>query len=180
MLADTARIAWMQANRTLPGEFGDTYDLFEYRYNNWWINDPQLYLLGSDSTLWTWNWSSVYATDEAEYTVVLWRLNGDPVQLKRCRFLAEQVIEKIQSTDFSVLAFFDAEAIHRQMSAAGMLLLDWCYDDLPVPLRQELAQQLYVSARSFMATHILSASGNSYVSSHNTWNGLRLGVVADF
>ncbi len=170
MLADTARIAWMQANRTLPGEFGDTYDLFEYRYNNWWINDPQLYLLGSDSTMWTWNWSSPYATDEAEYTVVLWRLNGDPAQLKRCRFLAEQVIGKIQTTDFSVLAFFDAEAIHRQMSAAGMLLLDWCYDDLPVPLRQELAQQLYVSARSFMATHILSASGNSYVSSHNTWN----------
>jgi len=170
MLVDSERIGWMQANRLLPGDFGDTYDLFEYRYNNWWINDPQLYLLGSDSTQWTWNWSSGYATDEAEYSVVLWRLNDDPVQLKRCRFLAQEVIDKIQSTDFSVLAFFDAEAIHRQMSAAGMLLLDWCYDDLPVPLRQELAQQLYVSARSFMATHILSASGTSYVSSHNTWN----------
>lgn len=170
MLADTARIAWMQANRTLPGDFGDTYDLFEYRYNNWWINDPQLYLLGSDTTQWTWDWSSGYATDEAEYTVVLWRLNSDPVQLERCRFLAQQVIDRIQGTDFSALTFFDAEEIHRQMSAAGMLLLDWCYDDLPIPLRQELAQQLYVSARSFMATHILSASGTSYVSSHNTWN----------
>ncbi len=170
MLVDSARIAWMQANRDLPGDFGDTYDLFEYRYTNWWINDPQLYLLGSDSTLWTWNWSSVYATDEAEYTVVLWRLNNEPVQLKRCRYLAQQVIDKVQATDFSALAFFDAEAIHRQMSAAGMLLLDWCYNDLPVPLRQQLAQQLYVSARSFMATHILSAAGTSYVSSHNTWN----------
>lgn len=170
MLADSTRIAWMQAQHQLPGDFGDTYDEFLYRYTNWWINDPQLYLLGEDSTQWTWDWSSQWATSEAEYSVVLWRVNGDPVQLKRCRFIARQVIDRVQATDFAALEFYEAEELHRQMSAAGMLLLDWCYEALPVALRQQLAQALYLQARAFMGRFILSSGGTSYVSSHNTWN----------
>jgi len=170
MLCDSTRIAWMQANMLQPGDFGDTYTLFDNRYNNWWINDPQLYLLGSDSTLWTWDWNSNWATDEAVYSVVLYRLNQDPLQLKRCRFLAQQVIDRIQGSDFPNLAWFDAEDIHRQMSATGILLLDWCYDDLPTALRQELAQALYSQSRAFMSRFIQSAAGTSFVSSHNTWN----------
>lgn len=170
MLADGARIAWMQANHLLPGEFGDTYAEFLYRYENWWINDPQLYLLGPDSTQWTWDWTSVYATNEAEFTVALWRVAGDPLNLKRCRFLARQVIGRLDTAHYATMEWYAAEVLHRQMSAAGMLLLDWCYDDLPVPLRDSLTVVLYGQARAFMQRFILSTAGTSYVSSHNTWN----------
>ncbi len=170
MLADSARIAWMQASHLLPGEFGDTYSEFLYRYENWWINDPQLYLLGSDSTQWTWDWTSVYATNEAEFTVALWRVAGDPLNLKRCRFLARQVIGRLDTAHYATMEWYAAEVLHRQMSAAGMLLLDWCYDDLPVPLRDSLTVVLYGQSRAFMERFILSAAGTSYVSSHNTWN----------
>lgn len=55
--ADLSRFAWLQSNIG-TGECGATYSDFRYRYDNYWITDPQLYLAGYDSSVWTWNWWS--------------------------------------------------------------------------------------------------------------------------
>ena len=54
---DSTRFAYLQANSGI-GECGTTYTTFVNAVNNNWYNDPQLYLLGTDSTLWTWDFSS--------------------------------------------------------------------------------------------------------------------------
>lgn len=74
ILADSSRISWMKDNLTVTGDYQNTYNAFVYAYNSWWINDPQLYLLGVDSTLWTWDWDSPWANNEAIYTVFLYKL----------------------------------------------------------------------------------------------------------
>lgn len=168
--ADSARIAWLQSSITLPGDCKDTYDEFEFRYNNWWINDPQLYLLGNDSTLWTWNWGSGYARDEAVFTVLMYMLNKDALSLKRCRFLAQKTIDTLNNVNYSAMTFYDKEGFIRKFSDVGSLLIDWCNDDLPDTLLHELVRAQFGMNREFMNTFILSASGNSYVSSHNAWN----------
>ncbi len=168
--ADSSRIAWLQNNIAIPGDCQSTYNGFLYAYNNWWINDPQLYLLGSDSTLWTWDWSSQWSGAEAYYTVFIYKLTNDPLALKRCRFLAQRVNSSINTSNFATMDWFVKENLLRQMSDAGDILFDWCYDDLPGNLRDQLAQSLYKMNREFMNTYILSTAGNSYVSSHNTWN----------
>jgi len=168
--ADSARISWLRDNITVPGDCRNTYNDFLYAYNNWWINDPQLYLLGSDSTQYTWDWSSQWAGSEAFYTVFLYKLTNDPLALKRCRFLSRQVISYIGSADFASMDWYVKENLLRQMSDAGDILLDWCYNDLPGDLRDQLAQSLFAMNREFMNTYILSNAGTSYVSSHNTWN----------
>src|SRR5664280_2135934 len=84
--ADSSRFNWLQNNIT-SGDCGSTYSDFKYRYDHYWITDPQLYLAGNDSTLWTWDWNSIYARDEALYTAFLSRLNGDNLSLTRCIFI---------------------------------------------------------------------------------------------
>ncbi|MDX9749676.1 MAG: heparinase II/III family protein [Flavobacteriales bacterium] len=170
MLADADRIAWMQAHHQQPGPFGDAFATVLNAYTNNWITDPDLYMVGTDTAQWTWDWNSFWSDDQAMMTVVLWKINGDPAQLMRCRFLARQVNAHLQSTDLSALGDLEAEAVHRRMSAAGDLVLDWCHDALPVPLRQQLAQVLYAQSRAFMERFITSSMGTSFVSSHNTWN----------
>ncbi len=168
--AGSARITWLQNNITIPGDCQNTYNDFLYAYQNWWINDPQLYLLGSDSMLWTWDWSSQWSSAEAYYTVFIYKLTNDPLALKRCRFLAKQVISCIDTSNFATMDWYEKENLLRQMSDAGDILLDWCYDNLPGSLRDQLSLSLYKMNREFMNTYILSSAGNSYVSSHNTWN----------
>ncbi len=170
--ADSARFAWLQNNIPLGGDCQTTYNEFNYRYNNWWINDPQLYLTGSDSTLWTWNWGSVYAKDEAVFTILMYKLNQDALSLKRCRFLAQKVIDTLSTVDYSAMAFFQEEGFIRVFSDVGSLLIDWCYDALPDTMLQQLVRAQYGMNREFMNTFILSAAGNSYVSSHNAWNSV--------
>ncbi|MCX6244812.1 MAG: T9SS type A sorting domain-containing protein [Bacteroidetes bacterium] len=170
--ADSSRLAWLQVNINLPGDCRTTFIDFLYAYNNWWITDPQLYLAGSDSTLWTWDWSSVWAGDEAFYTVFIYKITDDQLALKRCRFLAQQVINCIDTVHFPSMAWDVKEALLRKLSDAGDILLDWCYNYIPGGLRDQLAQRQYSMNREFMNTYILSASGNSYVSSHNTWNNI--------
>jgi hypothetical protein len=167
---DSARLTWLKNNIIVPGDCKDTYTNFLYAYNNWWINDPQLYLLGSDSTQWVWDWSSQWAKDEAMFTVFLFKITQDPLALKRCRFLARSVIGHIDSANFSTMSYWPKEAFLRQMSDAGDLLLDWCYTDFTDSLQQALTKSIYKGTREFMNTFILSASGNTYVSSHNPWN----------
>jgi hypothetical protein len=64
------------------------------------------------------------------------------------------------------------EILLRTLSDAGDILLDWCYNDFPPALRDQLAQRVFVMNREFMNTYIYSSAGNSYVSSHNTWNNI--------
>lgn len=166
---DSTRFTELQFLITLPGEAQNTYNDVKYAYDNWWITDPQLYLAGSDSTLWTWDWSSQYAANESLLTLFLYKMSNDPIALKRCRFIAQQIIVLMDTIDFPNMEWYEKESLLRQLSD-NSILLDQCYDEFPVNLRDSLVQRLYAMNREFMNTYILSSSGNSYVSSHNTWN----------
>ncbi len=170
--SDANRIAWLQNNILIPGDCQTTFNNIVTAYNGWWINDPQLYLVGNDSLLWTWNWNSQWADDQAQLSLLIFKLSHDTLELKRCRFIARQVINTINTSDFSTMAWFPKEDLLRKMSNCGDLFLDWCYNDFPISLRDSLAQSLYIMNREFMNTYIYSSAGTSYVSSHNTWNNI--------
>ncbi len=170
--ADSTRISWLKNNIIVPGDCQTTYNDFSGRYNSNWINDPQLYMLGSDSTLWTWDWSSQWASWESFFTVVLFKLTDDTLALKRCRFLAHQVMNRVDTASFATMDWYVKETLIRQMSDAGDMLLDWCYNDFPDSLQHQLTRSMYAMNREFMNTYILSGAGNSYVSSHNAWNNV--------
>ncbi len=166
---DSARFETLRNQISVPGEAQDTYNDILYAYNNWWITDTQLYLVGTDSTQWTWDWSSPYAGNEALLTVFFFKMTNDSVALKRCRFIARQIINLIDTIDFSGMGWYEKESLLRQLSDND-ILLDQCYDYFPTDLRDNLTQSLYAVNREFMNTYISSSAGNSYVSSHNTWN----------
>ena len=54
---DSTRFDYLHNNMSM-GDCGNAYNAFNSAAFNNWYNDPQLYLLGSDSTLWTWDFSS--------------------------------------------------------------------------------------------------------------------------
>ena len=168
---ESSRFTTLQAQIAVPGEAQDTYNDVFYAYNNWWITDPQLYLAGSDSSLWTWDWSSPYAANQSLLTIFFYKMTNDPLALERCEFIAEQVIDLIDNIDFSNMDWYEEESLLRQLSDNDMLL-DQCYNDFPVSLRDNLTQSLYYMNEEFMNKYILSNAGNSYVSSHNTWNNI--------
>jgi hypothetical protein len=170
--ADSTRFSWLQ-NNINSGDCGATYSDFIYRYDNYWITDPQLYLTGSDSTVWTWNWSSVYARDEALYTAFLFKLNGDNLSLKRCNFILNRYTCCIDTINFYTMEWFAKETLLRTLSDAGDLILDWCYNYLTPAKRQQLALSIFKMDREFMSTYIFSSAGNSYVSSHNAYNSVQ-------
>jgi hypothetical protein len=170
IFADEARIDWLRANILVAGDCQTTYNSFMTAYNGWWITDPQLYLAGSDSTLWHWEWSSQWAKDEAVFTAFIYKVSLDPLALKRCRFLARQVINTMDTVNFVTMGYWPKEALLRKISDAGDILLDWCNSDFPLLLTQQLAQRVFKGTREFMNTYVLSSSGNSYVSSHNPLN----------
>lgn len=168
---DESRFTNLQALITVPGDAQDTYNEVLYAYENYWITDPQLYMVGSDSTLWTWDWSSPYAANQSLLTVFFFKMTNDPLALKRCRFIARHIIDHIETYDFPSMDWYVKEDILRKLSNNDQLL-DQCYDYFPVGLRDSLTQSLYAVNREFMNTYILSSSGESYVSSHNTWNNI--------
>ena len=170
--ADSSRFSCLQSN-IFSGECGATYTDFKYRYDNYWITDPQLYLAGSDSSLWTWNWTSVYARDEALYTAFLFRLNGDNLSFTRCIYILNRYCDCIDTIHFSTMEWYAKETLLRTLSDAGDLILDWCYNSLSIAKRQRLAQSIFKMNREFMATYIVSSAGNSYVSSHNAYNSVQ-------
>ena len=86
--ADSTRLAWLEDNITVPGDCMDTYNAMAYAYYNWWINDPQLYVMGSDSSQWNWDWSSSYSAQQTFLSALIYKLTNDPLELKRCRFVA--------------------------------------------------------------------------------------------
>lgn len=167
--ADETRFDYLRTHNS-AGECGATYTDFVNRYNNNWVNDPQLYLTGSDSSLWTWTWNSQWAEMEAFFTAFLFKLNGDALSLKRCEFIINRITQRLDTATYATMEWYAKEELIRTMADVGGVMLDWCYDSLPAAQRQHLAQSLYVMDREFMNTYILSATGNSYVSSHNAWN----------
>lgn len=169
---DSSRVADLSQCILIPGDCQETFTTFLYRYNNWWINDPELYLLGNDSTQWTWTWGSVYAKDEALFTAFLYLITGDELSLKRCRFIAGSIIDTMANVNFAVMEFYEKEDFLRRLSDAGSILLDWCYNAFPPLLRNQLALAHYKMNRQFMNSFILNNNGNSYVSSHNAWNSV--------
>ncbi|MEI6884462.1 MAG: T9SS type A sorting domain-containing protein [Bacteroidota bacterium] len=170
--ADSSRFAWIHNNMG-SGECGSTYTDFRYRYDNYWITDPQLYLVGNDSTLWTWDWSSQYAANQAVFTAFLQRITNEAVMLKRCVFIANRFIHTIDTIHFQTMEWYTKETFLRGLSDAGGTILDWVYNALPADKRQRLAQSLFKLDKEFMATYILSSAGTSYVSSHNAYNSVQ-------
>ena len=75
--SDANRIAWLQNNILIPGDCQTTFNNIVTAYNGWWINDPQLYLVGNDSLLWTWNWNSQWADDQAQLSLLIFKLSHD-------------------------------------------------------------------------------------------------------
>jgi len=170
LYADTARLNHLKSGILIPGDMQSTFNEIRYAYTGWWINDPELYTEGTDSTVWTWNWGSVYARDQAFLCTFIFKLTADAPELKRCRFIARRLIDTIDHAGWGTMDFWEKESLIRKLSDAGGLLLDWCYNDLPVSLRNDLEQALFTMNTEFMTTYIYSSAGNSYVSSHNTWN----------
>lgn len=168
--ADSSRFTWLSTNILLPGDCKDTYDEFLYRYENWWINDPQLFLDGTDSTLWTWNWGSGYARDEAVFTIFLCKLNQDTLSQQRCRFIARKIIDTVTTANLSSMTFYERENFFRKFSDVSSLMIDWGESALTDTLLHDLVKSHFELNNDFMDEFILSPFGNSYVSSHNAWN----------
>lgn len=166
---DSARFAYLHANMTI-GECGTSYTDFNNAVFSNWYNDPQLYLLGTDSTLWTWDFNSQWVQSQGQFVAALYKINGDSTALKRCRFLITQINNKLDTIHFSNYDWYTNETLIRDIADVGGMLFDWCYDSLPGPMRQHLAQNLYKIDSYFMNTYILSSAGTAYVTGHNIWN----------
>lgn len=166
---DSTRFAFLQ-NNLATGNCGSTYSSFNNAIYSNWYNDPQLYLLGSDSTLWTWNFESQWAQYQGQFLPALYKITNDSIALKRCRFLITEINNKIDTINFSNYGWYQNETLIRNLSDVGGMLLDWCYDSLPQPMRIHLAQNLYKLYSYFMNTYILTSYGNVYVTGHNIWN----------
>lgn len=166
---DSVRFAYLQ-NNIATGDCGATYNNFKTTVFNNWYNDPQLYLLGSDSTLWTWDFSSKWSKSQGQFVSALFKISGDSIALKRCRFLISRINNTIDTIHFDNYDWFTNEELIRNIADVGGMLLDWCYNDIPAVMRQRLSQNLYKIASYFMNTYILSAAGTEYVTGHNIWN----------
>ncbi|MCS6991639.1 MAG: heparinase II/III family protein [Chitinophagales bacterium] len=170
ILADSARRAWMQANAVVPCSYKTDYENLWYNYTNFWITDPQLYLAGSDTSFWTWNWGSIWARTQALMTVYFYKISGDPLQLQRCVFIAQSMRDTFYNTNLSALDYYTKEYFLRDLLEVGDWIYDWCYDQLSAAFRVQLAGALFDAGSVFMNDYIYTPDGNSYVSSHNTRN----------
>jgi hypothetical protein len=170
VFAEASRIQWMKDNIGVSGNFSTVFNNLQTAYNVAWLPDPALYLAGSDSTLWTWNWNNFYSRDEAILTVFLAKMTNDPLAHKRSRFIAGRINHAINTANFPTMEHFAKETLLRRTSDAGSILLDWLYDELPDSLRTELVKSMYKGTEEFMNHYILSAFGTNYVSSHNPLN----------
>lgn len=166
---DSARFAYLHNNMSI-GDCGTTYNDFNNAVFGNWYNDPQLYLLGTDSTLWTWDFNSNWAQYQGQFVSALYKINNDSTALKRCRFLITQINNKLDTINFNNYNWYENEDLIRNIGDVGGMVLDWCYDSLPIPMRQHLAQNLYKIYSYFMNSYILTSAGTAYVTGHNIWN----------
>ncbi|MCS6929521.1 MAG: heparinase II/III family protein [Saprospiraceae bacterium] len=170
IIADSARIAWMQANAAVPGPYKTDFNNLVYNYTKGWITDPQLYLAGNNPATWTWNWGNIWARTQAMMTVFIYKIAGDPLQLERCKFIGQSIIDTFYNTNLSALDYYTKEYFLRDLMEVGNWVLDWCYNDLNPAFRAQLVQVLFDIGTVFMNEYIYTPAGNVYVSSHNTRN----------
>ena len=166
---DSARFAFIK-NNIGTGDCGTTFNNFKTAVFNNWYNDPQLYMLGSDSTLWTWDFTSRWAQDQGQFVSALFKISGDSTALKRCRFLITRINNKLDTIHFNNYDWYTNEDLIRNIADVGGMLFDWCYNDLPPAMRQHFAQNLYKLDSYFMNNYILTSAGTAYVTGHNIWN----------
>ncbi len=166
---DSARFAYLAANRTI-GECGETYSRFINAVYSNWYNDPELYLLEEDSTKWTWTFTSKWASTQCKMVASIYQITKDPLDLKRCRFIADKIITFYDTLDFDNYDWYTNENFIRAFSDDAGILLDWCYKDFSPEIRSRFVQTYFKVNQYFMDTYITSSAGNSYVSSHNAWN----------
>lgn len=166
---DSARFAFIKSNIG-AGECGTSYNSFKNAVFNNWYNDPQLYMLGTDSSRWTWDFTSKWAQAQGQFVAALFKITGDSIALKRCRFLITQINNKLDTIHLNNYDWYSNENLIRNIADVGGMLLDWCYDDIPSAMRQHLAQNLYKLSRYFMNSYILTSAGTAYVTGHNIWN----------
>jgi hypothetical protein len=166
---DSSRFAYLSANKNI-GECGETYTRFINAVYGNWYNDPELYLLGEDSTKWTWTFSSKWASMQGNMVPAIYKITKDPLDLKRCRFLAEKFIAYYDTLNFDNYDWYSNENLIRAFSDNAGILLDWCYQDFSIDLRRRFVKIYYKINQYFMDTYIISSAGDSYVSSHNAWN----------
>jgi len=178
IIVSAQRFNWLDSNIN-SAQVSPVYNEFRYRYDNWWIPTPDFYLVGEDSTQWTYKIryfsesESGFAQDmlyNAVFSAFLWKIKHEPVMMKRIRFVVSKFNIAVDTSDFNTLPSTSKEAVLRYFGNLGSTLLDWCYDDLPGDLKAHLSQSLYKINSSFMYNYLWNAAGNSYVSSHNAYN----------
>jgi hypothetical protein len=155
------------------------YNQFVSNYFGWWYNVPDFYLVGSDSTLWNYNiryfnFSEPGYRDDVMYTglftAFIFKLNHDPLQLKRTRFVIRRFNAAVDSMSYNGYSGDNLETMLRYYGMLGSALFDWCYNDIDSSSRNQLAITMFKLNRKFMSSFINTSGGNSYVSSHNAWN----------
>jgi Secretion system C-terminal sorting domain/Heparinase II/III-like protein len=169
IMEDSSRFAWLRANLG-AGDCALTYNTVKTNFTLYWITDPLLYQVGSDTTIWTWDWTDKWASDQTLMTAFLYKLSPDTLHKKRCMYIIDHFMMAADTVNFTTMEWYTEESLLRQMSDAGDLMLDWLYDSIPAPKRQALAQRMYRMNREFMNKYILSSAGTAYVSSHNALN----------
>ncbi len=166
---DSSRFAYLQSNMS-TGACGTAYTTFNNAVFSNWYNDPQLYMLGTDSSVWTWDFTSHWAQWQGLFVPFLYKINNDSTALKRCRFLIDKINERLDTMNFNYQSWYAFEDLARSTADVGGMLYDWCYDNLPIAQRQHFAQNLYRLDSYFMNHYILSSAGTAYVTGHNIWN----------
>ena len=86
------------------------YNQFLSNYYGWWYNVPDFYLVGSDSTNWNYNFR-YFNAGEAGYrddvlytglfTAFIYKLNHDPLQLKRTRYVIRRFNSAVDTMSYS-------------------------------------------------------------------------------
>jgi hypothetical protein len=163
------RFDWLKAN-TSGGDSGETYNRLRSSYDSNWLTNSKVYMVGSDSTQWNYEWGSSTANQMSSLTSFFLQLGNDPLALKRCEFIISRYIEYLDGINFDNYSGDTRENLLRNNCDYGGLLFDWTYDHVPQNLRQRFAQSLYRVLEYYMNVYLLTGSGNSYVSSHNIYN----------
>jgi len=167
---DAERFEFLKSKLAVPGDFKTDYDYLISMYNSTYINDSEIYLSGSNQSVWNWNWESGKAKYGALVTAFIYKVSNDSLALERCKFLAQKAILSINTANFKTMDYYEKENYLRLMSDVASILYDWCFNDFSVDLRNQLAQSLFTLNTEFMNTFILSSEGTNYVSGHNTYN----------
>ncbi len=173
-----SRFNFLDSNKSVA-PVSSFYNQFVSNYFGWWYNVPDFYLVGSDSTQWNYIFR-YFTTDEGAYrddmcytgmfTAFIYKLNHDPLQLKRTRFIIRKFVASVDTMAYNGYTGDNLETMLRYFGIFGSSVFDWCRNDIDSSLRRQFAATLYKLNRKFVNSFITTSAGNSYVSSHNAWN----------